>query len=388
MIEKRYQVFVSSTFQDLQEERQEVIQALLELDCIPAGMELFPAADEDQWTLIRDVIDNSDYYIVIMGGRYGSIGPRDISYTEMEYRYAVEAGKPVLAFLHKDPTSLPVSRVDSDPHLQEKLRSFRGLAQQKMCRFWTSPSELGGLVSRSMVRLIKHSPAVGWVRADQLPSSNTVQELLEARRRLETVEAKLREAVEGANSVGLVRAVGRQGDFGTESDWLALLSGAVERVDLMGRTLYGWTQSADAAELIKRKIQEERVHFRWLVMSTENPFLPVLEENRVNIETYLRNKLESVERFLGRIRESLPDGCRELLEVRCFESVPLYFGYVRVDDNFFVTHYLSSANSTSSPMLCLNDVGAAWSRAYAREFDTVWRLSSASIAEPHGCSGS
>jgi len=41
-IEKRYQVFISSTFEDLQEERQEVMRALLELDCIPAGMELFP----------------------------------------------------------------------------------------------------------------------------------------------------------------------------------------------------------------------------------------------------------------------------------------------------------------------------------------------------------
>jgi len=52
-MDKRYQVFVSSTYADLQEERQEVMQALLELDCIPAGMELFPAANEDQWTLIR-----------------------------------------------------------------------------------------------------------------------------------------------------------------------------------------------------------------------------------------------------------------------------------------------------------------------------------------------
>ena len=43
MAEKRYQVFVSSTYEDLQEERREVMQALLELDCIPAGMELFPA---------------------------------------------------------------------------------------------------------------------------------------------------------------------------------------------------------------------------------------------------------------------------------------------------------------------------------------------------------
>ncbi len=42
ILDKRYQVFVSSTFSDLEEERQEVMQALLELDCMPAGMELFP----------------------------------------------------------------------------------------------------------------------------------------------------------------------------------------------------------------------------------------------------------------------------------------------------------------------------------------------------------
>jgi hypothetical protein len=45
-MEKRYQVFVSSTYQDLQDERQEIMQALLELDWFPAGMELFPAANE------------------------------------------------------------------------------------------------------------------------------------------------------------------------------------------------------------------------------------------------------------------------------------------------------------------------------------------------------
>ena len=52
-MDKRYQVFVSSTYEDLQEERQQVMQALLELDCIPSGMELFPAANDDQWTLIK-----------------------------------------------------------------------------------------------------------------------------------------------------------------------------------------------------------------------------------------------------------------------------------------------------------------------------------------------
>ena len=112
-MDKRYQVFVSSTYADLQDERQEVMQALLELDCIPAGMELFPAANEDQWTLIKKVIDDCDYYMVIIAGRYGSIGPDGLSYTEMEYRYALETGKPVLGFVHRDPGALAASRCES-----------------------------------------------------------------------------------------------------------------------------------------------------------------------------------------------------------------------------------------------------------------------------------
>lgn len=45
-MDKRYQVFVSSTYTDLKEERQHVIQVLTEMGCVPAGMELFPAADD------------------------------------------------------------------------------------------------------------------------------------------------------------------------------------------------------------------------------------------------------------------------------------------------------------------------------------------------------
>src|SRR5579859_6953364 len=105
--EKRYQVFVSSTFQDLQEERQEVIQALLELDCIPSGMELFPAANQDQWTLIKRVIDDCDYYIVIVAGRYGSLASDGMSYIEKEYRYAAERTKPIIAFMHESPCGAP-----------------------------------------------------------------------------------------------------------------------------------------------------------------------------------------------------------------------------------------------------------------------------------------
>jgi uncharacterized protein DUF4062 len=177
-MKKRYQVFVSSTFLDLQDERQEVMQALLELSCIPAGMELFPAANEDQWTLIKNVIDDCDYYLVIIGGRYGSLGPEGLSYTEMEYRYALERGKPTIAFVHHDPGMLPANRTESTPAGREKLEAFRALVQQKVVRFWKSPANLGSVLSRSLMHLILNVPATGWIRADQLPTKETSAENL------------------------------------------------------------------------------------------------------------------------------------------------------------------------------------------------------------------
>src|SRR5713226_5081393 len=110
---KRYQVFVSSTYEDLHEERREVMQALLALDCIPTGMELFPAADDDSWTHIERFIAGCDYYVVIVSGRYGSKGPAGKSYTEMEYDHAVKAGIPVLAFLHKDPGMIRADKTEA-----------------------------------------------------------------------------------------------------------------------------------------------------------------------------------------------------------------------------------------------------------------------------------
>ncbi|MCS6046581.1 DUF4062 domain-containing protein [Klebsiella pneumoniae subsp. pneumoniae] len=184
-MDKRYQVFVSSTFADLEEERQEVMQALLELDCMPAGMELFPATNSDQWSLIKKIIDDSDYYIVILAGRYGSIGPDGISYTEMEYRYALETGKPVIGFIHKDKSNLPAKRCESNPESVEKLKAFEELVKTKLCRFWESPAELGSQVSRSLIRLIKECPAIGWVKGNLVTNDGDAKEILKLKRRIE-----------------------------------------------------------------------------------------------------------------------------------------------------------------------------------------------------------
>jgi Domain of unknown function (DUF4062) len=121
-VDRRFQVFVSSAFRDLQDERQQVIQALLELDCMPSGMELFPASDESKWALITRVIDDCDYYLVIIGGRYGSVDAEGISFTEREYDYAVKVKIPVLAFLHSDPDVIPAGKTELERRSREARR--------------------------------------------------------------------------------------------------------------------------------------------------------------------------------------------------------------------------------------------------------------------------
>ena len=177
-MDKRYQVFISSTYADLLEERKKVIQALLELEYIPAGMELFPSASEDQWTVIKKVIDDCDYYMVIIAGRYGSIGPNGKSYTEMEYRYALNAGKPIIGFLHRKPGDLAASRCEPSEDGKAKLNNFRALVQEKLCRFWDSPADLVNQVSSSLIMLTKRNPGIGWVRSDLLRDDITKTEKL------------------------------------------------------------------------------------------------------------------------------------------------------------------------------------------------------------------
>jgi hypothetical protein len=203
IVDKRYQVFVSSTYIDLQEERAEVMQALLELDCMPSGMEIFPAANETQWNWIKRVIQESDYYIVIVGGRYGSVSSQTgLSYTEMEYRFAVEMEKPVIAFLHEDISKIISGKSESDRDLKSKLDAFRKLVQTRLCKHYSNPSDLGAKVSRSITQLIKLHPAVGWVRADSALSAETTGEILSLRREIEILNAKLKrvstESLKGA----------------------------------------------------------------------------------------------------------------------------------------------------------------------------------------------
>lgn len=114
-----------------------------------------------------------------------------MSYTEMEYRYALEKSKPIIAFLHEHPENIPAKNIEKEPEGREKLDQFRNLVKGKLCRLWNTASELGSVVSRSIVQLKKQSPAIGWIRADTVPDNSTVQEILRLRQHIEELWGKL-----------------------------------------------------------------------------------------------------------------------------------------------------------------------------------------------------
>lgn len=177
-MEKRYQVFVSSTFADLQQERQGIMQTLMQLDCIPAGMELFPAADEEQWAFIKKVIDDCDYYLLIVQGRYGSTTAEGISFTEKEYDYAVEKGIHVIALLHGDLEQLPVAKSELDESAREKLAAFRAkVSATRLVKSWKSPAELLQQTVLSLTHAFKAHPRPGWIRGSEKIHAEVANEL-------------------------------------------------------------------------------------------------------------------------------------------------------------------------------------------------------------------
>ncbi|WP_020469169.1 DUF4062 domain-containing protein [Zavarzinella formosa] len=190
--DKRYQVFISSTFRDLITERQEAMRAVLELGHMPAGMELFAATDESAWQLIEDVIRQSDYYVLIIGGRYGSLDETGIGFTEKEYDFAVSLKKHVIALLHGKPEGLPRDQTETDGAAWGRLQSFRKKVESKHTRVaWASPLELKAQIIVGLTMAINRHPAVGWIRADQVPTQANVSDNLALRERIAELEKQL-----------------------------------------------------------------------------------------------------------------------------------------------------------------------------------------------------
>jgi len=192
-MEKKYQIFISSTYKDLVDERRKVQDTILSMYQFPIGMEMFSAADEEQWEIIKETIDSSDYYVLIIGHRYGSIIENGeyagFSYTQKEFRYALERKIPVLAFLIDDSVPVTPDKMEQDINKNEKLKLFKQEVKTgRTVQWWTSKDDLANKVMNSLNKQINRGKRPGWVRADGLKLQETQNELVEMSKKIRKLE--------------------------------------------------------------------------------------------------------------------------------------------------------------------------------------------------------
>lgn len=175
-MKKRLQVFISSTYVDLIEERQAAVSAVLKSGHIPAGMELFTAGDKSQWEIIKRWIDESDVYMLILGGRYGSVEPESgVSYTELEYNYALETGKPLFAVVIDD-QALEAKVKDRGTSVMEterpaELKLFRKKVLDNMSAFFEDLKDIRLCVMESLPEIAVTRQLSGWVSGNEVPDT-------------------------------------------------------------------------------------------------------------------------------------------------------------------------------------------------------------------------
>lgn len=172
---KKLQIFISSTYKDLIEERQSAVEAILNAGHIPAGMELFKAGNEPQLEVIKRWIDESDIYLLILGGRYGSIEVSSgKSYTHLEYEYAIEKGIPLFSvIISQSALDQKIEKIKQDALEMDNNREykeFKALVTSKICRFFEDKKDIKLAIHETITDFQNRFEFTGWISGKELPN--------------------------------------------------------------------------------------------------------------------------------------------------------------------------------------------------------------------------
>ena len=180
-------IYLSATYGDLKEHREQAYRALRQLGHDVIAMEDYVATDERPLAKCLDDVAACDLYVGIVAHRYGYIpdhdNPDGRSITELEYRHAQALGIPRLVFLLDEAALwLPgwMDAVTGDGDHGGRIRALRDeLGRERLVNFFATSDELAQKVSvavtkqldtsRHTYRLVEGLPAVPARRAWTVP---------------------------------------------------------------------------------------------------------------------------------------------------------------------------------------------------------------------------
>ena len=163
MLDKRYQVFITTSGKDMQPERMVVSQTLIGMGFFSWGLEQRTPLST---AFARRQIDDCDYVLLLLGSQYGEQSVSGVGYMHLEYIYAVTKQKPIIVFMHEDPESRDESLQEQRPQLKDKFNEFRHQLQKEVEQVvcYRTLRDLELAVRSYMPQMLERHPVVGWVR--------------------------------------------------------------------------------------------------------------------------------------------------------------------------------------------------------------------------------
>jgi Domain of unknown function (DUF4062) len=189
------------------------MEAILAAGHIPAAMEQFTPGDETAWDKIKRWIEQSDCFLLILGGRYGSLEPKSRKgYIQLEYEHALEKGKPFFALvIREDAFRLKVNEqgidVVDERGNPEKYKKFFKTVTSKHCDFWNDRKDIQLSIMHKLPEWSEREDLVGWVRGNEAVGPQVANEMARLSRENSDLRATLsarQELFHGLDFDGLV----------------------------------------------------------------------------------------------------------------------------------------------------------------------------------------
>ncbi|MFM6759525.1 MAG: DUF4062 domain-containing protein [Microcystis panniformis] len=384
-MKKKLQVFISSTYTDLLPERQAAVEAILRAGHIPAGMELFAAGDKSQMEIIKRWIDDSDVFLLILGGRYGSIEPESgKSYVQIEYEYALSRNKACFAYvIHNDELG---RRGQQDyekfreTQNRAKLEEFRRtLMNGKLVDLWSNPDQLKysinvSLTGTSLTDLLEEKKLRGWVKDEKIDFPSLLIEY----NQLRVDNSKLQIKINDYSNLGLTNIYREflRDSFNEKMEEVTQDSEISNHIDIL-------QTFAPNLEFFKETLIEclkKGVNIRVLLSWSKSRAVKLREDAlrqytndsriRTNVEFEVTRNLETLKEIFDHINCENYQGS---LKVRLYNSIPSISMY-RINDYFLVGVFLHGRLAVRSFQLELTGTDTTLVNVCSEEFNKIWDM--------------
>lgn len=352
---RKYQVFISSPQQDLLTERKSIILELLKIDCIPSGMELFNASDRTSWDIIEQEIRESDFFVLILAGKYGSLtedfNGEKISYTEKEYNFALSLNKPIYTFFRKNIEKLPVEDCESQRTTKRKLEKFKKkvLDSEKQIFHWNNPNELIMGIKDSIQEAIRLHPNIGWVNTTELNQSG--------------LDSNFTNKINDYNYWGMEKIFNTRAEKNSDSD-PKLEKHNVKKLDgvAFGLTSFRTQRENDILKCLNNGMQ-----MRLLVMDPNSEFVKQREIEEDALPNSISHSINKLVSWVNKLNSRTDKG---KIEIKFYNSMTLDF-YWRMDDDLYVGPYLYGVVSQQTITYKFVNGGKGF-QVYTDYFDSLW----------------